>query len=242
MFVLPKRNIAQRALNRLVHRFGIKPFPIRFECSLPEAGADPSTVFNAILAANYWESTESKSGGGSEMKVAGRYAPRLVAAINALGIRSMFDAPCGDLNWMPLVIDQSGIDYIGGDIAKDAVAAAKTRRPDLDIRFFDICTDGFPDVDLWHCRDTLFHLSFADIRKVLTKAMASNIRYAAITTHRSRYLRNLDIKTGGFRLVDLERSPFNFPKPLCYLRDHVWGHFPQHVAIWRMDELRANAH
>lgn len=239
MFVLPKRNIAQRALNRSLHRFGIKPFPIRFECSLPEAGDDPSTVFNAILAANYWESSESKSGGGSELKVAGRYIPKLVEAIKQLEIRSIFDAPCGDLNWMPYVLDQTGIDYIGGDVAREAVEAAKARRADLDVRLFDITRDAFPDADLWHCRDALFHLSFADIHKALKTAASSNVRYAAITTHRALYLRNLDIKTGGYRLLDLQRPPFNLPKPVRYLKDYVWGSFPQYVAIWRMDDLRA---
>lgn len=238
MFVVPKRNLVQRAINRSVHRFGIKPFPVRFESSLPEAGADPETVFNAVYAANYWDSDESRSGGGSELRIAERYIPRLVKAIRDLGIRSMFDVPCGDLNWMPAVIDETGIDYIGGDIATDALETARSRRPDLDIRHFDICSDDFPKADLWHCRDTFFHLSFAHIRQALARAAAADITYAAITTHRSLFLTNLDVATGGFRLLDLERPPFNFPKPIRYLRDYPWGQFPRYVAIWRMSDLR----
>jgi hypothetical protein len=237
MFVLPKRNIVQRAINRSVHRFGIKPFPVRFESSMPQAGSDPDTVFNAIYAANYWESEESKSGGGSELRATARYIPQLVNAIGDLGIRSIFDAPCGDLNWMHLVIDQTGIDYIGGDIAREALDIARARRPDLDLRRFDICTDEFPKADLWHCRDTFFHLSFSDIRRTLERAKAADIEYAAITTHRALFLENLDIKTGGFRLLDLQRPPFNFPRPLRYLRDYPWGQFPQFVAIWRMRDI-----
>ena len=237
MIVLPKRNVLQRAINRSVHRFGIKPFPVRFESSLPEAGRDPATVFNAVYAANYWESAESKSGPGSERQTTARYVPQLIRAIRELGITSMFDAPCGDLNWMGEVIDQTGIGYIGGDVADEAVATAKLWRPDLEVRRFDICVDEFPAADIWHCRDTLFHLSFADIHNALTKAHSSKISYAAITTHRARYLSNLDIKTGGFRLLDLERPPFNFPKPLRYIRDFPAGQFPRFVAIWRMADL-----
>jgi hypothetical protein len=237
MFVLPRRNIAQRALNRATHRFGIKPFPVRFECSLPEAGAEPDTVFNAVYESNYWESNESKSGSGSELKDAAQYIPRLAQVIRDLGIESMFDAPCGDLNWMPQVIDQTGIDYIGGDIAKDAVAIARSRRPDLDIRLFDICADDFPCADLWHCRDTFFHLDFANIRRALDKAKSAVIEYAAITTHRAIYLKNLDVKTGGFRLLDLHRPPFSFPRALRYLRDYPWGQFPRYVGIWKISDL-----
>ena len=214
---------------------------MRFECSLPEAGADPETVFNAVYQSNYWESDESKSGGGSELSTTSRYVPQLVHAIRSLGIRSMFDAPCGDLNWMPEVIDQTGIDYIGGDIAAEAIELARARRPDLDIRRFDICADDFPPAQLWHCRDTFFHLSFDDIRRALDRLRASRIKYAAITTHRALYLKNLDIGTGGFRLLDLERPPFCFPKPLRYLRDHPPGRFPRFVAIWKVSDLREAA-
>lgn len=239
MIVTPQLNILQRALNRATHRFGIKFFPLRFESSLEEAGQDPSTVFNAVYAANYWESAESASGGGSEISATDAYRPQLLKLLRELQVRSMFDAPCGDLNWMPLVLSEIDIDYIGGDIAEQALETARSRCPHLDIRRFDICTGAFPDVDLWHCRDTLFHLSFADATAALRNASNSKIRYAAITTHRARVLRNPDIKTGGFRLLDLERPPFNLPKPIRYLKDYAGGTFPRFVAVWPMDAIRS---
>lgn len=237
MIVSPQRPLWQRAINRFTHRMGIKFFPVTFDSSLPEAGADPDTVFNAVYASNYWESDESKSGGGSTHNATKAYVPQLIAAITDFRIRSIFDAPCGDLNWIGPVIDLTGVSYIGGDIANDALAAAKRLRPDLDTRRFDICADPYPDCDLWHCRDTFFHLSFADIERALRQAKASGIKYAALTTHRARYLRNLDIGTGGFRLLDLERAPFNFPPALRYLRDHLPGTFPRYVGIWRISDL-----
>jgi hypothetical protein len=139
---------------------------------------------------------------------------------------------------MPDVLRQVDVKFIGGDVAVEAIAAARARCPDLDVRPFDICADAFPDVDLWHCRDTLFHLSFADIGRALAQATASNIRYAAITTHRARMLRNLDIATGGWRLLDLEREPFSFPPPRMYLTDYRAGEFPRFVGIWLMEDLR----
>ena len=235
MIVLPKRNIVQRALNRALYRFGIRPFPIRFESSLPEAGADAATVFNAVYATDYWGTLETKSGGGSTIEATAQYVQQLIAAINELGVKSMFDAPCGDLNWMHRVITQTGVAYRGGDIASEAVELALRRHPNVSL--FDICADRFPSADLWHCRDTFFHLGFADIRRALAKARESDIEYAAITTHRARWLKNVDIKTGGFRLLDLERPPFNFPRAIRYLRDYPPQQFPRFVGIWRMSDL-----
>lgn len=233
MIVEPCRNVFQRALNRAGHRFGVKPFPVRF--SSPLRGP---RVFDDIYAKNYWQDDESRSGGGSTVEATAGYRPQLVHWLKALSIRSMFDAPCGDLNWMPLVLEQVEVDYIGGDIAAEAVAAALQRRRDLDIRQFDIRSDVFPAVDLWHCRDTFFHLSFEDIWKALDNAATSPIRYAALTTHKARLLKNLDVETGGFRLLDLERPPFNLPPALAYLRDYQPGGFPRYVGIWSIEALQ----
>jgi hypothetical protein len=239
VIVTPQRNIVQRALNRAGHRFGIKPFPVAFESSLPEAGQPD--VFDAVYETNYWDEPESRSGGGSTIEATADYRPQLIYWLKRLEIRLMFDAPCGDLNWMPLVLQQLDLHYIGGDISAGAVAEARKRCPDLDVRHFNICSDPFPDADLWHCRDALFHLSFDAIRAALGNAARSNVRYAAITTHRARLLRNLDIKTGGYRLLDLERPPFSLPKPLAYIRDYGQATFPRYVAIWPTDALRAPA-
>jgi hypothetical protein len=237
MHVLPARPLYQRALNRGLRRFGINPFPVRFESSLPQAGGDHDSVFNAIYAHNYWDCDESKSGGGSTAEATARYIPQLVQAIEDLDVTSLFDAPCGDLNWMHQVIGQTGVGYVGGDIAEEAIATAKRRCPDLDIRRFDICRDPYPDLDLWHCRDTFFHLSFADIRLALDQAKASKIRLVALTTNRALWLKNVDIRTGGFRLLDLERPPFNFPRAIAYLRDYRAGEFPRFVGIWRREDI-----
>jgi hypothetical protein len=200
MIITQRRNLIQRGLNRLLHPFGIKPFPIAFESTLPEAGSNPQSIFDAVYAANYWDSAESKSGPGSELITTERYRKQLVALLRELRIKSMFDAPCGDLNWMSEVLKEVPLRYIGGDIATE---------------------------------------SYQDIYRALTMARSSKIKFAAITTHKAIMLRNMDIKTGGGRLLDLERPPFNFPKALRYLRDSRFGEFPRYVGIWRVSDIPA---
>lgn len=239
MQIVPQRNIFQRAANRLGRPFRVFPFPVAFESSLDQENLDIKQKFDLIYQENYWNSPESLSGAGSEIAATARYRPQLVKAITDLKIKSIFDAPCGDLNWMPMVLRDLDIQFIGGDIADRAVSDARRSNPDLDIRLFDICKNEFPDVDLWHCRDTFFHLSFADIKLALRQACASNIRFAALTTHKTRFLRNMDISTGGFRLLDLERAPFNFPPAVTYLSDHSLGEMPRYVGVWLMESIRA---
>lgn len=151
---------------------------------------------------------------------------------------AFFDAPCGDLNWISEFIDQEGLRYIGGDISPVALNAAKARRPDLDLRQFDLRSDAFPMADVWHCRDCLFHLSFADGLAALRNFAGSQVPFALITTNTALMLRNLDIATGGHRHIDLERAPYNLPMPLQRMKDYPIGvEFPRYVALWSREQI-----
>ena len=229
--VTPHRTVLQRFANRLGHRFGILPFPVRFEGDF-EARGDRTGVFEEIYQGNFWGSDESLSGPGSGMVRTAEYREGLVDLLGRRKISSMFDAPCGDLNWMASVLDQVNIQYSGGDISEVAVTAARQRVPNVDVRIFDMCSDEFPEADLWHCRDALFHLSFADIWLALANAAKAEFKYVLLTTNRSRLLTNLDIDTGAMRYLDLERAPFFFPPALEYLKDYADGEYPRYMALW----------
>jgi SAM-dependent methyltransferase len=229
--VTPRRNLLQRALNRIGRPFGLFPFPVAFDSALENAG-QRSKVFAEIYEKNVWGSAESRSGPGSEIQRTERYRNELVSLLKRRQIGSMFDAPCGDLNWMSLVLDEVPIEYQGGDISVAALEAARQRRPGVHVRRFDICSDPFPDAQLWHCRDSLFHLSFADIWLAFRNAASSSIEYAAMTTNRVRLLTNMDIHTGGCRILDLERPPFNLSRPLEYLPDTGQDRVPRYVGLW----------
>lgn len=237
MAITRKLNIFQRGLNRFGQPLGFAPFPVARERS-EEAERNRESVFEGIFRENYWGSGESASGPGSELRGTEKYRKALVEFLRREGIQSMFDAPCGDLNWMSKVVGEVAIHYIGGDISESVIAAARRRCPDLDLRQFDICKDKFPDVDVWHCRDALFHLSFDDIWLALRNAARSNIRYALLTSHRAKLLKNLDIHTGGWRLLDLERPPFRLPRPREYLPESLPPAFPRGVGVWPIEAIR----
>jgi hypothetical protein len=232
------RPLLKRVANRLGTPLGILPFPFANECAVEGTG-DKGRVFEKIYQENYWTTGDSGSGAGSELKWTTTYRQELLDLLDRYQVESLFDAPCGDLNWMSQVLADRPMRYVGGDISKTALALARQRCPDVDLRLFDICHDPFPDAAIWHCRDALFHLSFADIWLALENAARSSIKYALITTHRARWLRNLDIATGSWRYLDLERAPFNFPRAAEYLADSGFGEFPRFVGVWPIETIRS---
>jgi hypothetical protein len=232
------RLLAVRLANALGKPFGIDPFPRAFPNDAKAESADRHAVFDRIYRTNFWASGESRSGLGSETGFAAAYRDRLHQCLVDIGARRWFDAPCGDLNWvLPLARDPA-IEYIGGDISASLIADTQRCYPDVELRVFDVCADAFPEVDVWHCRDCLFHLPFADIRRALENFTRSAIPFALLTTHRARMHRNLDVGVGGFRYLDLERPPISLPRPKRSLKDYRLGiDFPRYVGLWEREAI-----
>lgn len=238
---MPIPLLFKRIVNRLGHPLGINPFPRAFDNPIAEKAASASQIFETIYRDNYWASNESRSGVGSEFTFANAYRQRLERLLRHKAIQSVFDAPCGDLNWIAPLIGQTHIHYLGGDISPSVVRAARSAHPDMEIHVFDITRDPFPQVDLWHCRDCLFHLPFELIEQALANFARSSIPFALITTHHSRLLhQNLNVQPGGFRLLDLEKPPISLPKPLARIRDYrPERDFPRYVCLWSRQQVES---
>lgn len=231
--------LLKRIANKLGRGFGINPFPRSFPNPLGQDNLPAKTVFDLIYERNFWGSTESRSGVGSEQVFVEQYRKRLGHLLREKELYTLFDAPCGDLNWVSPLICESSISYVGGDISPRVIEEARSRHPDVDLRVFDITGDPFPDADVWHCRDCLFHLPFAEIRRAFSNFSSSKIPYALLTTHRSFLVhKNLDVNLGGFRYLDLCCPPVNLPQAITYLKDFVPGRdFPRFVGLWRRDTI-----
>lgn len=226
-----------RAANILGKPFGFNPFPRAFANAATDGTTSRKAAFNRIFRSNGWGSAESVSGEGSEQVRTRAYVAELRSFLDRIDARRVFDAPCGDLNWIEPAV--AAREYIGGDIAEGLIEQLRQKRPDLNLLQFDICADPFPDADVWHCRDCLFHLPLVDVRSALQNFAKSRIPYALLTTHKVRGPhRNLDVPVGGFRYLDLERAPFNLPEPVEYLRDYRLGRdFPRFVGVWRREQV-----
>ena len=76
--------------------------------------------FEKIYNENYWESNESRSGLGSEIKNTKEVLRAINQIIKQYNIKSIIDIPCGDFNWMSS-LDMKNINYKGFDIVNSAI-------------------------------------------------------------------------------------------------------------------------
>ena len=56
--------------------------------------------FNKIYSTNYWLDDESRSGTGSSLRSTENIRFHLPKILEKFNIKKLFDAPCGDFNWM----------------------------------------------------------------------------------------------------------------------------------------------
>ena len=142
---------------------------------------------------------------------------------------------------MKHVLENYTIDYIGGDIVKPLVETLNVKYGNAKTHFvyFDITRDAFPEVDLWICRDCLFHLSFNDIHQALKNFVDSNIPYLFASTHITpKGFTNFDIETGDFRLIDLFSAPYCFPKDVHFrVADWISPHPEREMCLWSKEQV-----
>lgn len=196
--------------------------------------------FTLIYRLNHWGSKESVSGPGSELGYTANLRQHLPQLVEDFGIRAIFDAPCGDFNWMSQVLPQLGATYTGGDIVLPMIESHQARHARDGVSFIhlDLTRDAFPRADLMICRDCLFHLSFDDTRRVLGSFVASGTPYLLTTTHVNRGFGNGDIATGGFRLIDLFAAPYHFPQDALRRIDDWIPPAPERMmCLWSRDQV-----
>lgn len=177
---------------------------------------DISARFEAIYANNLWGDSESVSGPGSTAKYTENLRALLPPLLRKYEINSVFDAPCGDMNWMAQLLPQLSVLYIGGDIVQPLIALNKQRFGNSTTSFIcvNLVSDPFPSADLMICRDCLFHMSYGDTLHILENYIAADISYLLVTSHTvGDFSHNQDIVTGDFRLMDIFSEPYSFPHP-----------------------------
>jgi len=202
---------------------------------------DHRKVFEHIFDSRYWGDKESVSGMGSSMSQTEHIRRELPELMRRHQLQTLFDAPCGDLHWMRLILEQHDIDYIGGDIVPGVVETARANCPSekASFRVFDIMSDPFPEADLWLCRDVLFHLSYKNIFTALENFSRSTIPYILVTTHTAPDVVNRNIVTGDFRRIDLFKPPFNFPTSVVVDRfpDYAPPANPRDLVLIRREDI-----
>jgi hypothetical protein len=198
-------------------------------------------IFTDIYRRNWWGGTVSVSGTGSAPEQTRVIAETLPGLLRELGVSTLLDLPCGDFHWMSRV-PLDGIRYIGGDIVLELVEKNRVtyQRPGVEFRLVDLLTDTLPRADLVVCRDGLVHLSNADILRAVRNLCNSRSGYVLTTTFPGRK-HNDDILTGDWRTLNLEASPFRFPRPLRMINEECTeldgAYADKSLGLWRLVDL-----
>lgn len=164
------------------------------------ANLDLAARFDRILQTNLWGAETSASGLGSEKAAVAAVIEALPGLMRRLGVRTLLDAPCGDVGWIAACIRD--VDYTGVDIVPSLIAANLLRAECGDIagRFLlvDITRDALPRADLILCRDCLVHLSFGNIRSAIARFRESGAQWLLTTTFVD-WDANADCEDGDWR-------------------------------------------
>lgn len=180
-----------------------------------------------LKASNNWsDKKETMSGSGSTIEHTSNIRRNLPKLLKEYNIKTMFDAPCGDGNWIK-ECDLGNTKYSGGDLVPKFVEV----NPMPNVSVFDITIDTFPVVDLWMCRACLYHLSIEDITTAIDNFKNSNIKYALITSHTGKT--GGDIVTGGFRRLNLaEYDYFGLGKPIDKFNDVLYNNMQEEMLLF----------
>jgi hypothetical protein len=164
------------------------------------------------------------------------------ALVRELSVRSLLDAPCGDVNWLS-TFDLSLDRYIGVDIVPALTTHNRARFGDDGRRRFltaDMVRDRLPRVDLILCRDGLVHLCDADILATLRNFKRSGSDWLLANTFVNHGVQ-ADGATGGWRPLNLELPPFNLPSPAQLIDERCLGYDGQYrdkrLALWPLASL-----
>jgi hypothetical protein len=208
-----------------IRRFVKRYFPFflvfhNFFMKIKFRNKNSENIFNSIFNSNSWEDCETISGQGSNEIQTSEIVRSFPSIVTKFRIRSVLDIPCGDFYWMKNVDLEEIEFYYGGDIV-DALIIQNQQKYSNDKCSFhkmDITTDRLFQVDLIFTRDCFVHFSFKDIQKSLINIKTSKSHLFATTTFPKKK-RNRNIQTGGWRPINLQESPFNFPEPVLLLNE-----------------------
>jgi hypothetical protein len=198
-------------------------------------------IFNKIYRLNNWGDSDTVSGPGSNLKNTEILRKELPLILKELNIKSLLDIPCGDYYWMKETILPLDF-YTGADIVDDLVTKNRSLYENDKRKFInlDITRDKLPKVDAIFCRDCLPHLSIKLIKASLKSIKFSGAKYFFTSTYLS-CKNNEDTHVGGFRPVNFQIEPFNFPVPIktisdpCIAENQVLD--DKSIGIWKVEDL-----
>ncbi len=195
------------------------------------------SVFDTIAKENAWGSNESISGPGSTLDSTVSLRRQLPRAMSDLGIRSLVDAPCGDMNWMRH-LQYDFEKYIGVDLVQSVIELLRKQSFPNSHHFQvgNIVTDILPAADALLCRDCLVHLPFSAVQAATRLFRMAGLKYVMATTFPDK-MSNEDIEPGAWRPLNMRAAPFLWSEPVRLISDNDGLAAPYNdksLGVWRL--------
>jgi hypothetical protein len=205
-------------------------------------------VFSKVYQDNLWGEETSSSGPGSNLEQTEIIRPALIQLINKYNIKTIIDAPCGDLNWMIEVLKNTENDidsYTGIDIVEDLIVKNRERYGSEKVNFLniDLIKDAVMKVDLILTRDCFLHLSFFNTYKILKNYKKSKSTFILISTYDNHDRKNKN--TTGFyvggRALNMQNFPFSLPDPIMLINEGCTegggAYSDKSLALWKTEQI-----
>jgi glycosyltransferase involved in cell wall biosynthesis len=177
---------------------------------------------------NLWGDEHSRSGPGSNLENTSEIRRKIPEIIKKYKIKTIVDAPCGDLFWMKEMLKKiiQDIDlYTGIDIVEDLIQNNNEKYGSDKIGFIkqDLVHNTVPKADLIICRDCFLHLSYKNIYNILKNFKQSESNLLLVST----YPKHININVYKFsiegRAVNMEGYPFKIKNKLDSINENYHG-------------------
>lgn len=194
-------------------------------------------VFDNIYLKNFWGSGEAGglgSGPGSSLSYTEETRNILYKVIKKYNLKSMIDAPCGAMLWMPLLLKnlsltQNEFYYHGIDIVESIINTSRvnySNESNWKFSYLDFTSQKLPQdyqYELIFSRDALQHLSYDKVINALENfANTPNVKYLLVGTYKNMD-KNKNIKPGDAFLINLFKHPFFLEKYLDLFEERKDG-------------------
>jgi len=197
-------------------------------------------IFTDIFEKHSWGGgKETVSGSGSTLVQTTGIRKILPTLFRQLNIKVILDAACGDFNWMSKVVADSDLEqYIGVDIVRGLIQQNNERHGKENIQFYqkDISKDTLPDADLIICRDIFLHLKFNDAFKIIQNFKNTKAHFLLISTYANAQVnKDRSEVNAGYRPINLQLPPFNFPEPLLLIENFKSA--GKYLGLWTIKDI-----
>ena len=185
----------------------------------------------------YKRGMESIAGFGSTLWNTRKLIEHLPIIFKKYSIKSILDIPCGDFFWMKEV-DLNGVGYIGADFIDEQIVFNKEKYPNMDFRLLNMVEDALPTSDLVFTRDCLVHLNYENTWIFINECIKNGSKYL-MATHCPEVEENLELGgIIGWRPLNLEKAPFNFPKAIEIISEETDYNPEKCMGIWSLEEIK----